>query len=165
MKKIYKTVIFSLVMLSLSACGGVDGSNCCTIPMILKKGNVEKPVSQTTEPIIKKLSPGEDNTTTFPPVAVITPDVQFLVPSEEVEFDCTKSYDQDEQGDEIVGCIWKFKCVYNDKSTCNRTKEVNSTETVILSPSKGADYLEVTLTVTDDENQTNSVTQRYDIVE
>ena len=165
MKNIFKTITFGMVVLGFSACGG-DGNDCCTLPMVSEKGIVENKTGTTTDPVIKKLSPpNENNTTSFPPVAVITPDVQFLVPGKEVEFDCLKSYDQDEQGDEITGCTWTFKCFYNEKSTCNRTREVNSTEKVFISPSKGADYLEVTLTVTDDENQTNTTTMRYDIVE
>jgi hypothetical protein len=166
MKKTFKTITFGLVIFGFSACGGVNDDTCCTMPMLSEKSIVTNETNTTTEPVIKNLSPSnENNTTLFPPVAVITPDVQFLVPEKEVEFDCLKSYDQDEQGDEITGCTWVFKCFYNEKSTCNRTREVNSTEKVLITPSKGADYLEVTLTVIDDENQTNTTTMTYDIVE
>jgi len=165
MKKIFKTITFGLVVLGFSACGG-DDSSCCTLPMLSEQGIVDNEPGTTTDPVIKNLSPEkENNTTTFPPVAVITPDVQYLVPGKDVEFDCLESYDQDEQGDEITGCTWTFNCVYNEKTTCNRTREVNSTEKVIITPTKGADYLEVTLTVIDDENQTNTTVMRYDIVE
>ncbi len=159
----------ALLLLLLSGCGSSNGS-CCesmieksknTSPNVITNKTQTPYIVKTGDPITKKLIIEEKT----PPVAVITPDVQTLVVSEPVAFSCSDSYDTDENGETIIACEWAFECHKKDGYTCNCPKIGNIDIDVVITPHPDAEYMIATLTVTDDEGETNTTSMRYEITQ
>jgi len=119
----------ALLLVLLTGCGSSDGA-CCE-SMIAKskntspKGTTDKTqtphIVKNGDPVTKKPIIEEKTA----PVAVITPNVQTLVPSEAVTFSCSDSYDTDENGETIIACEWTFECHKKDGYTCSCPKTGN----------------------------------------
>jgi hypothetical protein len=171
MKNLFNPLISSFIIFSFVSCSGVEDGACCESAVTMKKDIIYKDPKPIPDPNIKNTGEEDNKTdepTLLPPVAVISPDVPSIKAEQPFGFNCADSYDQDEQGESIVECIWEFKCYQNDQFKCNCPKKRGTIhdEAVITPPkAKWVDFVEVTLTVVDDENQTNSVTKRFDIVE
>jgi hypothetical protein len=97
------------------------------------------------------------NTTPTTPVAVITqPD------SERYTFSCTDSYDQDENGASIANCEWTTEGYGADGTLLKKNQGILDDHTVTIQPCGNAAYAIITLTVTDNENETNTISHRVD---
>jgi len=99
------------------------------------------------------------------PVAVITTEEGILPEvGKPFTFSCSDSYDQDENGNSIVKCDWKitsydlYDHIYRECPI--KIDSITGAATVIPCSSQAA-YAIVELTVTDDENETNSTTAKY----
>ena len=167
-----KLFFSSTVLLALlSGCGSSDGS-CCESAIAKSKNTSPKGITdpdQTQTPFIVK---NGDPVTKKPiiekktaPVAVITPNVQTLVPSEAVAFSCSDSYDTDENGETIIACEWTFECHQKNGETCRCPKTGNRDIDVVITPHPDSAYIIATLTVTDDEGETNTTSMRYEITQ
>ena len=160
----------SIIGIVLSGCGS-SSNTCCDTSIVIKKGVIIEKGSKSEEKPIPTAKPkdkngeGDDNSTIYKnPIAIITPDIPYINAGDTVEFDCAKSYDQDEQGDEIIECKWHFKCIKEGKTVCECDKKSSHREKLAITPPYGAKSVEVTLTVIDDENQTDTVKRTIDIV-
>ena len=159
----------ALLLALLSGCGSSDGA-CCESAIAKSKSTSPKGTTDKTQTphIVKNGDPVtkkpiiEEKTA---PVAVITPNVQTLVPSEAVTFSCSDSYDTDENGETIIACEWTFECHKKDGYTCNCPKTGNMDIDVVITPHPDSEYIIATLTVTDDEGETNTTSMRYEITQ
>ena len=166
MKYLFLTSTVLLVL--FSGCGTTNGG-CCesmnakssgTVPAVKPVPYLVKTGTPVQNPDVKPLSKLDTN---LPPVAVIKPDLQTLRTDEYTTFNCRDSYDRDENGASIVACEWTFECHKKDGYTCNCPKKGNMKIDVSIKPHPNADYVIATLTVTDDEGETNTTSQRFDI--
>ena len=164
-----KLFICSVLLLTfLTGCGTSDGACCESMtaissPSSSKTDKDDAPyIVKTGDPVVNpdKIKPLGST----PPVAVITPDVQTLVAGDPVTFSCTRSYDTDEQGEKIVACEWTFECHKKDGYSCSCPKKGNMDVDVIITPHPDSVYMVVTLKVTDDENEHNSTSIRYEVI-
>ena len=163
----------ALLLALLSGCGTSDGA-CCESTISKSKSispngttvkngepNPNGTIVKDGEPITKKPIVEEKTA----PVAVITPNVQTLVPSEAVAFSCSDSYDTDENGETIIACEWTFECHQKNGETCRCSKTGNVDIDTVITPHPDSAYLIATLTVTDDEGETNTTSMRYEITQ
>jgi len=111
-------------------------------------------LTNTTQITINVQSPDVEATT---PIAVITqPD------SEIYTFSCADSYDQDENGEGIVQCSWNTAGYGSDDTLLKENQGILDDTTVTIQPCCNAAYAVITLTVTDNESETNTISQRVD---
>ncbi len=100
------------------------------------------------------------------PVAIITTQNDTLPEvGKPFTFSCSDSYDQDENGESIVKCDWNITS-YNADGTIFRKCPItldDTTKAATVTPcNNDVAYAIVELTVTDDENETNSTSAKYD---
>ncbi len=111
-------------------------------------------LTNTTQTSIVIQEPATELTT---PIAVITqPDNNLYT------FNCQDSYDQDENGESIVNCEWNTKGYDPEGILLKENQGVLDDDTVTIQPCGNAAYAVITLTVTDNESETNTVSKRVD---
>ncbi len=76
-------------------------------------------------------------------------------------FSCSSSYDQDEQGESIVKCDWDIRSY--SENNCPFRDCSKETEDISVTPCGKAQYIIATLTVTDNEGETDVETRRVEL--
>jgi len=111
-------------------------------------------LTNTTQTTLVVQDPTIEATT---PVAVITQ------PNNEVyTFSCIDSYDQDENGLSIEGCEWGTQGFNDQDVLIKENQGILDESTVTIQPCGAAAYAVITLTVTDNEGETNTTSHKVE---
>ncbi len=111
-------------------------------------------LTNTTQTTIVVQTPDSEATT---PVAVITRPNSTLF-----TFSCVDSYDQDENGQSIELCEWQTQGFNVEDELIKENKGVLDDSTVTIQPCGSAAYAVITLTVTDNEGETNTTSHKVE---
>jgi hypothetical protein len=142
-----KTLLaFTILTGILTGCGS-SSNQCCLTDVEKVKSNIPSELGDT------ETTPTTDaNDTT--PVAVIT-----QIPNT-FTFSCADSYDRDENGESIEECVWHTEGYNSNDEPIKENQGKEGVNTVTIQPCGNAAYAIITLTVTDDEGDTNTTSQR-----